>query len=147
MCGPIFSDTFNMSLYLINEAGVRLKLFQSKHNFRLMSSVAGKKYKEIIVEVMLKADMVGIHSDILKSHARALKDTPATAIYPFNKTDVKTFAVPKGQYDMNLDDIFQGKYQTDWCWGWYVQMVQKQGNLQLQIRFAEALPEAINAIL
>ena len=109
MCGPIFSDTFNMSPYLINEAGVRLKLFQSKHNFRLMSSVAGKKYKEIIVEVMLKADVVGIHSDILKSHARALKDTPATAIYPFNKTDVKTFAVPKGQYDMNLDDIFQGK--------------------------------------
>ena len=28
-----------------------------------------------------------------------------------------------------------------------VQMVQKQGNLQLEIRLAEALPEAINVIL
>ena len=107
MCGPIFADTFNMSRYLLNEVDVRLKLFQSKHDFRLMSSVAGKKYKVIITEVMLKAAMVGIHPDILKSHARALKDIPA--IYPFNRTDVKTFAVPKGQYNVNLDDIFQGK--------------------------------------
>ena len=107
MCGPIFADTFNMSRNLLNEVDVRLKLFQSKHDFRLMSSVAGKKYKVIITEVMLKAAMVGIHPDILKSHARALKDIPA--IYPFNRTDVKTFAVPKGQYNVNLDDIFQGK--------------------------------------
>ena len=107
MCGPIFSDTFNMSRYLLNEVDVRLKLFQSKQDFRLMSSVAGKKYKVIITEVMLKAAMVGIHPDILKSHARTLKDKPA--IYPFNRTDVKTFAVPKGQYNVNLDDIFQGK--------------------------------------
>ena len=238
MCGPIFADTFNMSRYLLNEVDVRLKLFQSKHEFRLMSSVAGKKYKVIITEVMLKAFMVGIHPDILKSHARTLKDKPA--IYPFNRTDVKTFAVPKGQYNVNLDDIFQGKipnrlvlgmvsadayagdltknrfnfkhynfdfmclyangqsvpakalqpkfssntyieaYQTlfsgmnidgkdagitcsrnDYPKGYTlvvfdlssevvdasVQTVQKQRNLQLEIRFAEALPEAINVIL
>ena len=102
---------------MLNEVDVRLKLFQSKHDFLLMSSVTGKKYKVIITEAMLTAAMVGIHSDILKSHAHALKDTPA--IYPFNRTDVKTFAVPKGQYNVNQNDIFQGKYQTDWCWGWY----------------------------
>ena len=72
-----------------------------------MSSVAGKKYKVIITEVMLKAAMVGIYPDIVESHARTLKYKPA--IYPFNRTDVKTFAVPKGQYNVNLDDIFQGK--------------------------------------
>ena len=88
MCGPIFSETFNMSRYLLNEVDVCLKLFQSKHDFRLMSSVL-ERYKVIITEVMLKAAMVGIHPDILKSHARALKDKPA--IYPFNRTDVKTY--------------------------------------------------------
>ena len=238
MCGPISADTFNMSRYLLNEVNVHLKLFQSEHEFRLMSSVAGKKDKVIITEVMLKAAMLGIHPDILKSHARTLKDKPA--IYPFNRTDVKTFAVPKGQYNVNLDDIFQGKipnrlvlgmvsadayagdltknpfyfkhynfdfvclyangqsvpakslqdrfssntyteaYQTlfsgmnidgkdagitcsrnDYpkCYTLIVfdlssevvdasvQTVQKQGNLQLEITFAEALPEAINVIL
>ena len=95
MYGPIFADTFNMSKYLLNKGYVCLKLFQSKHDFRLMSSVAGKKYKVIITEVMLKAAMVGIHPDILKSHACTLKDKPA--IYPLNRIDVKTFVVPKGQ--------------------------------------------------
>ena len=70
-----------------------------------MSSVGGKNYKVIITQVLLKAAMVVIHSDILRSHARDLKDTPV--IYPFNRTNVKTFAVGKGQYNMNLDDIFQ----------------------------------------
>ena len=88
---------------------VHLNLFLSKHDFHWMFFVAGKKFKLTITEVMLKAAMVGIHPDILKSHSCALKDTPS--IYPFNKTDVKTFAVPKGQYNVNLDDIFQGKIQ------------------------------------
>ena len=51
--------------------------------------------------------MIGIHPDILKSHARALEDKPA--FYPLLKTEVKTFAVGKGQYNVNLDDIYQGK--------------------------------------
>ena len=51
--------------------------------------------------------MIGIHADILKSHAHALEDMPA--LYPLLKTEVKTFAVGKGQYNVNLDDIYQGK--------------------------------------
>ena len=30
-------------------------------------------------------------------------------LYPLLKTEVKTFAVGKGQYNVNLDDIYQGK--------------------------------------
>ena len=224
--------------YLLNEVDVHVKLFQNKNSFRLMSSVANKKYKVVISEVILKAAMIGIHPDILKAHARALEDKPA--IYPLLKTEVKTFAVGKGQYNVNLDDIYQGKipnrlilgmvsadayagdltkhpfnfkhynfdfmclyvngqsvpskalqpkfssnnyieaYQSlftgmeidgkdagigcsrvDYGKGYTlvvfdlssevtdaaVQTVKKQGNLQLEIRFASALPEAINVIL
>ena len=46
-------------------------------------------------------------ADKLKSHARTLEDMPA--LYPLLKTEVKTFAVGKGHYSVNLDDIFQGK--------------------------------------
>ena len=177
--------------------------------------------------------MIGIHADILKSHAHALEDKPA--LYPLLKTEVKTFAVGKGQYNDNLDDIFQGKIPNRLILGAYagdltknpfnfkhynfdfmclytngqsvpskalqtkfasdnyveafqtlftgmeldskdaglqcsredygkgytlvvfdlslevtdaaIQAVRKQGNLQLEIRFAAALPEAINVIL
>ena len=236
MVGPIYADVFQMPRYLLNEVDVHVKLFQNKNSFRLMSSVAGKKYKVVITEVILKAAMIGIHPDILKSHARALEP----ALYPLLKTEVKTFAVGKGQYNVNLDDIYQGKipnrlilgmvsadayagdltknpfnfkhynfdfmalysigqsipskaiqpkfssnnyieaYQSlftgmeidgkdaglgcnrlDYGKGYTlvvfdlssevtdaaVQTVKKQGNLQLEIRFASALPEAINVIL
>ena len=107
MVGPIYADVFQMPRYLLNEVDVHVKLFQNKNSFRLMSSVANKKYKVVISEVILKAAMIGIHPDILKSHARALEDKPA--LYPLLKTEVKTFAVGKGQYNVNLDDIYQGK--------------------------------------
>ena len=238
MEGPIYADVFQMPRYLLSEVDVHVKLFQNKNSFRLMSSVPNKKYKVIISEVMLKAAMMGIHPDILKTHSRALEDGPAR--YPLLKTEVKTFAVSKGQYNVNLDDIYQGKipnrlilgmvsadaysgdltknpfnfkhykfdfmcvyangqsvpskalqpkfssgnfveaFQTlftgmeldgkdagiectrmDYAKGYTlvvfdlssevtdaaVQTVHKQGNLQLEVRFAEALPEAINVIL
>ena len=107
MVGPIYADVFQMPKYLLNEVDVHVKLFQNKNLFRLMSSVANKKYKVVISEVILKAAMIGIHPDILKSHARTLEDKPA--IYPLLKMEVKTFAVGKGQYNVNLDDIYQGK--------------------------------------
>ena len=50
----------------------------------------------------VKAKIVNENGD-----ARALKDT--SALYSLLKTEVKTFAVGKGQYNVNLDDIFQGK--------------------------------------
>ena len=107
MVGPIYADVFQMPRYLLNEVDVHVNLFQNKNSFRLLSSVANKKYKVVISEVMLKAAMIPIHADILKSHARTLEDTPA--LYPLLKTEVKTFAVGKGQYNVNLDDIYQGK--------------------------------------
>ena len=238
MVGPIYADVFQMPRYLLNEVDVHVKLFQNKNSFRLMSSVANKKYKVVISEVILKAAMIGIHPDILKSHARALEDKPA--LYPLLKTEVKMFAVGRGQYNVNLDDIYQGKIpnrlilgmvsadayagdltknpfnfkhynfdfmclyvngqsvpskalqpkfssnnyieafqslftgmeidgkdagigcnRVDYGKGYTlvvfdlssevtdaaVQTVKKQGNLQLEIRFASALPEAINVIL
>ena len=65
------------------------------------------KYKVIITDVLLKAAMVGVSADLLRTHAQALQSKPA--IYPLTKTDVKIFAIAKGQYNVNLDDIFQGR--------------------------------------
>ena len=67
------------------------------------------KYKVIITDVLLKAAMVGVSAGLLETNARALRSK--LAIYPLTKTDVKTFAVAKGQYNVNLDDIFQGHIQ------------------------------------
>ena len=107
MVGPVYADVFQLSRFLLNEVEVRLKLFQSKNAFRLMTGEKTTKYKVIITDVLLKAAMVGVSAGLLETHAQALRSQPA--IYPLTKTDVKTFAVAKGQYNVNLDDIFQGR--------------------------------------
>ena len=78
---------------------------QSKNAFCLMKGEKTMKYKVIITDVLLKVAMVGVSADLLRTHAPALQSKPA--IYPLTKTDVKTFAIAKGQYNVNLDDIFQ----------------------------------------
>ena len=62
--------------------------------------------KEAAVLVAFTPD-TGVSAGLLETHARALRSKPA--IHPLTKTDVKTFAVAKGQYNVNLDDIFQGR--------------------------------------
>ena len=107
MVGPVYADVFQLSRFLLKEVEVRLKLFQSKNAFRLMTGEKATKYKVIITDVLLKAAMVGVSAGLLETHAQALRSQPA--IYPLTKTDVKTFAVAKGQYNVNLNDIFQGR--------------------------------------
>ena len=107
MVGPVYADVFQLSHFLLNEVKVRLKLFYSKNAFRLMTGEKTKKYKVVITDVLLKVAMVGISADLLRTDAQALQSKPA--IYPLTKTDVKTFVVAKGQYNVNLDDIFQGR--------------------------------------
>jgi hypothetical protein len=41
------------------------------------------------------------------AHSAALKES--NALYPYQKTQIKTFNVPSGQYNFLLDDLYQGQ--------------------------------------
>ena len=69
MVGPVYADVFQLSRFLLNEVKVRLKLFQSKNAFRLMTREKTTKYKVVITDVLLKAAMVGVSADLLRTHA------------------------------------------------------------------------------
>ena len=77
MVGPVYADVFQLSRFLLNEVEVRLKLFQSKNAFRLMTGKKTTKYKVIITDVLLKAAMVGVSTGLLETHAQALRSQPA----------------------------------------------------------------------
>ena len=109
MEGPIYADIFEINRYLINGVEVRVKLFPSKSPFHLMGKTEGK-YKTIIQQVILKACKVSVSPDVIAAHGETIKKTPA--IYPYTRTNVKSFAVAKGQYTVNLTDMFQGEVPT-----------------------------------
>ena len=110
MEGAVYADVFQLSKYLLNEVDVRVKLYQSKPEFRLMNKdIIDTKttYTVEVLDVKLKVAMVGISPEVLTSHAKLLADNPA--IYPLTRTELKTFTVAQGQFNASLDDIFQGK--------------------------------------
>jgi len=49
---------------------------------------------------------VEVLPEVLLAHSSALKRAPAT--YTFAQSDIKTFAISKGQYSFTADNLFQG---------------------------------------
>ena len=103
--GPIYADLMQMDRYLLNGCELRLKLHQSSDSFRLMTK-KGTNYKVILQDVIFKACMVTVSPEVIMAHAATLQKTPA--LYPYIRTELKAFAVPKGSYQAAIDDVFLG---------------------------------------
>ena len=70
-------------------------------------SVGDKKYKIIITEAILKVCHVSLNPNVVVAHNEAIQISPA--IYPFWRSDIKTFNVSSGSYTVMTDNIFHGK--------------------------------------
>ena len=106
MEGPIYADIMQMDRYLLNGVELRLKLHQSSNGFRLITASTKEKYKVVLEDVIFKACMVTVSPEVITGHATALMKTPA--LYPYIRTELKAFAVPKGSYQAAIDDVFLG---------------------------------------
>ena len=106
MEGPIYGDLFQMDRYLLNGCELRLRFHQSSNAFRLMCKATGAAYKVVLEDFIIKACMVTVSPEVIMAHAATLVKTPA--IYPYIRTELKAFAVPKGSYQAAIDDVFLG---------------------------------------
>ena len=106
MEGPILSDIFQIDKYLINGLEVRVKLWPQKNNFRLMWEKATESYKVKIISACIKVFYINVSPGVILGHAEALKHTNAR--YHYFKSDIKTYTIAAGSFNVNLDDIFQG---------------------------------------
>ena len=107
MEGVLTSDVFNLDRYLINGVEVRIKLFQSKDPFRLMAKDGDKeRYKVVLTDCVFKVCKLNLDPGLLTAHGDTIKTTPA--IYPYTKTDLRSFSIAKGTYSIRIDDIFNG---------------------------------------
>jgi len=79
----------------------------SKDTFRLGTTDETNPYKMEILDATLKVCKVTPSPSLLLAHTAGLKESPA--LYPYTKTQIKTFNVPSGQYNFHLDDLFQGE--------------------------------------
>ena len=104
--GPVYMDICQQQRYVLNGVQVGFKFWPSPVSFKLMSSNPNAAYKLDIKEAVLKVCMVEMSPEVIVSHANMLKERPAK--YFFDRTDVKSYAIAKGQYGCTLEDIYQG---------------------------------------
>ena len=91
---------------ILNGVNINLKLFQATDEFRLMR-LGTNNYKLKINNAVLKVCHVAINPSLLLAHNEALKISPA--IYPFWRSDIKSFSVAAGSHTFMTDNIFHGK--------------------------------------
>ena len=106
MEGNLNIDFLQQQKYLINGVPLLFRLWQAPESFRLMSAKEGAEYRMEITDIVLKMASVEVLPEVLLAHSSALKRAPAT--YTFAQSDIKTFAISKGQYSFTADNLFQG---------------------------------------
>ena len=91
---------------ILNGVAINLKLFQATDEFRLMRS-GNENYKLKITSAILKVCHVSLHPSMIVAHNEALEISPA--IYPFWRSDIKSFTVGTGSHTFMTDNIFHGE--------------------------------------
>lgn len=104
--GPIYTDITQQDRLLINGVQFDLKLIPNSDAFALMSPTS-EQYSFEIGEAILKVCQAKLNPGVLISHAEQLKKSPA--LYPYMKSDVRSFNIQPGTFAWGMDDIFQGQ--------------------------------------
>ena len=91
---------------ILNGVSVNLKFFQSSNDFRLLRPGA-ENYKLKITSAIIKVCFVSLHPSVIVAHNEALKISPA--LYPFWRSDIKSFSVAGGSHTFMTDNIFHGQ--------------------------------------
>ncbi len=104
MEGNLHVDFFQQNRYLLNGVALQLKLWQASEQFRLMTTNEG--YHVCITDAVLLMNAVTVNPEVILAHNAALEKSPA--LYPYTKTDIKTYSIGQGQYSFTAENLYQG---------------------------------------
>ena len=80
----------------------------SSDDFRLLSGEGvDKKFRVELLDVAILGCYVTLDPEVVKAHTKSLEKEKA--IYPYTSTQMKSFAVPKGQFSASFGDIYSRK--------------------------------------
>ena len=105
MEGPIYAGICLQDRYILSGVPINLKFWPSNNAFRFMSSNPNADYKLDITEAVLKVCTIELAPPVMVAHNTALASGPAKYLY--DNTDMRAYAVAKGQYSATLEDVYQ----------------------------------------
>lgn len=104
--GPLHADFFQQNRLLLNGVELQVKLWPSRSNFVLMTPSTTEKYKINITQARLQVCKITLMPTLSLAHANMLAESPA--MYPYERTDLKTYNISKGNFSFRADDVYQG---------------------------------------
>jgi hypothetical protein len=122
--GGLHCDICQQERYILNSVDMRVRLFPSQNAFRLMTD-SGNHYQVKIADIYLRVQKITVSPEVILAHNETLESKPA--IYPYYKSDLKTFTIPKGQYSHSIDDLFSGKIPSK-LYVWFVSAAAFNGD-------------------
>ena len=108
--GPLMADICNQDRLILPGVDVDIKLWPTRDEFRLITHPVGLRCKLLIDEIYLNVCKVNVSPEVMMGHNAALEI--ADSIYPFARTDIRTFNIAEGNFGMNIEDIWQGEVPT-----------------------------------
>ena len=106
--GPLMADICNLDRYILNGVEIDVKLWPNRDEFRLITHPSGTEAKLKIEEIKLLVCKITLSPMTLLAHSEVLKDDHV-AVYPIQKTDIRTKNIPKDSYGETIENIYQGQ--------------------------------------
>ena len=104
--GVLYNDfILNQDRLLLNGVAVNIKLFQAKDEFRLLTN-KDEKYKFVITKAKFKVCQVAVNPSMILAHDEILSRSPA--VYPFWRSDIKSYTVATGSHTFMIDNLYHG---------------------------------------
>ena len=108
--GPLLADICNQDRLILPGVDIDIKLWPTRDEFRLITFPNGLRCRLYIEEIYLDVCKVSVSPEVMMGHNAGLEITDA--VYPFTRTDIRTFNVPEGNFGTSIEDIWQGEVPT-----------------------------------
>ena len=107
---PLMSDICNQDRLILPGVDIDIKLWPTRDDFRLMVHPETIRCKLLIEDISFHVCKVKVSPEVMMGHNAGLEI--ADAVYPFQRTDIRTFNISDNLYATNLEDIWQGEVPT-----------------------------------
>jgi hypothetical protein len=103
--GAIAADICQQDRFMLNGVEMSIKLWPSKAKFSLVTPADEKVYAIMLTDAYLSVCKVTPFPAIVMGIETALQEK--AALYPYTRTDMRSFNISKDQFDFHLEDIYQ----------------------------------------
>jgi hypothetical protein len=106
VCSPVHCDFLQINKYFPPGAEITIRFHRASDAFCIVAAVNNVNYRIEIEDIKLYIRHVTLADDIVKQHMKLFEKGPA--IFPYNRTVMKTVAYPGGLAQIQASNLFTG---------------------------------------